>query len=978
MNLKLTKWVFTAVMLFAATFAMAQRQSVGGTVIDAKTGDPLVGATVMVKGSTTGVSTDLEGKFMIQTAGGNPTLVFEYLGYVTVEEVAGSRTEINVAMHENSEEMDTVVVIGYGKTTKKEVTGSVASLRSDDFNAGSFTNAAGLFQGKVAGLSVVNASGGDPNGQYELLLRGTNTLAGGQGPLIIIDGVVGEDIRNINFQEVETIDVLKDGSAAAIYGTRGTNGVIIITTKRASSGRTQIEYDGQVTTQTVARRAVPLTAKEFEWVVNNYRPSAAASLFGYDTDWFDAITRTPVSHKHSLAVSGGGGNFSHRTVLNVEQNQGLQIGNNSNKYLFKTNIHQTAFDGWLDLDYNAMYSKRQYTPSSTSAFQQAFIHNPTEPIYDPENTYSGGYSYVSGAMDYNNPVAMLRESDRQRTTDNFGGNVRATLNIKAVDGLKWDNFFSYKQENYESRTYYTHYYPSSLGKEGEASINNERTVDLQWESTLNYAKSFGKHYVQAVLGYTWQRGSYSDSSLGNSGFDRDDWLTDNIGAGTGAVNKNDNMSMSSSRSSHTYIALFGRVMYNYDERYLASVSLRRDGSSRFGANHKWGWFPAVSLGWRINQEGFLRDVRWIDELKIRAGFGVTGNQDFANYKSLLLMMASGRYLYNGKWINTYEPKSNANPDLRWEKKAEWNVGVDFSVLGNRLGLTVDYYRRNTTDLLYTYTVPTPPYVYDELFTNVGEIRNEGFEITINAVPVRMRNLVWNTTFILSHNTNKLVKFTNEEFQNGEYKLHWMNTPVGAYAQRLVEGESLGTFYAPVWDGVDSNGNDKLQGANSIGKVPEDKWEKIGNAYPDFTLAWSNSFRIVGNLDFGFTLRASIGGKILNKYSLYYENFNNFGAQNIRASWLDNPYTGKLTYSSKFIEDGSYMKLDNVTLGYTFNFKSKYIRSLRLNFTAQNVLCVTGYKGVDPEVALSGLTPGIESMSYYPSTTSYTLGVNLKF
>lgn len=970
-------------VLFCATgasVAVAQEQgngemSVSGRIIDASSKTPLVGVSVVVEGTTRGVVTDEEGRYAIEVDGANSVLSFSYLGYVAQSIAVANRTEINVELREDQESIDEVVVIGYGKTTKKEVTGSVSSLKSDDFNTGSFTNAAGLFQGKVAGLSVVNPNGGDPNASYEILLRGANTLSAGQGPLLIIDGVVGADIRNINFQEVESVDVLKDGSAAAIYGTRGTNGVIIITTKRARSGQTQVEYDGQFSVQTVARRAEPLTAKEFEWVVNNYSPSSAGSLYGAETDWFDEVTRTPISHKHSLAISGGSEKFSHRTVVNVEQNQGLQRKNDAEKYLFKTNIHQMAFEGWLDLDYNAYFSKRVYSPADYSVFEQAFYHNPTEPVYDPTNTASGGYFRVDNTMAYYNPVAMLNEREQKSRADDLGGSVRATLNILPVQGLKWDNFFSYGQQSFESRDYKTRYYPSAIGQDGIATISNELSRDIQWESTLNYSRQFGRHSLQAVLGYTWQRGYYETSAMENNGFDTDDWGTDNIGSGSGL--QNGQASMSSYKESNTYIALFGRVMYNYDERYLLSVSLRRDGSSRFGADNKWGWFPAVSLGWRISQEEFLRDAEWINELKLRAGYGVTGNQDFSNYQSLLLMKTSGRFYYNGKWINTYAPASNANPDLGWEKKAEWNVGVDFSVLDNRLSLTLDYYQRRTTDLLYTYQVPTPPYVYNEMFTNVGEIKNSGIEITLSGTPVRTKNLVWNSTLIFSRNTNKLVKFTNEEFTDGEYKVGWLNSPVAAYCQRLVEGESLGTFYGPRWLGVDEEGNDIY--ANSIaGSVPESAWEKIGCAYPDFTLAWSNMFRICKNLDLSFTLRASIGGDILNTYALYYENLSEFGLKNISSSWLDKRNTGGVMYSSKYIEDATYLKLDNLSLGYTFNFKSKYIRSMRLSLTGQNLLCLTGYNGVDPEVSLSGITPGIENVSYYPSTTTFTVGVNLNF
>ncbi len=958
------------------TLLFAQNPTITGRVIDQKSQSPLIGVSVLVEGTHIGTMTDIEGRYSIEARNGEQTVLnFSYLGYQPATATVGKQTTINIEMIEESERIDEVVVIGYGSTTKKELTGSVSSLKADDFDNGSYTNAAGLLQGKVAGLTVTNPNGGDPNGSYEIMLRGMNTLSAGQGPLLIIDGVVGGDIRNINFQEVESVDVLKDGSAAAIYGTRGTNGVIIITTKRAKAGSVEVEYDGQVSVQYVTRQAESLTADEFKWVVDNYRPQNAGQLYGSSTDWFKEITRTPISHKHSLAVSGGSEKFYHRTVVNVEQNQGLQLGNDAEKYLFKTNIHQKAFEGWLDLDYNAYYSKRVYSPANYSAFEQAFYHNPTEPIYNPADEEHGGYFTVDNTMAYYNPVAMIKERSAENRADDFGGNIRAVLNILPVKGLKWDNFFSYTQQNYESREYRTRYYPSEIGRDGVASISHDYMRDIQWESTLNYSGQFDKHSIQVVAGYTWQRGMGEYSSMENSGYDNDDWKTNNIGAGNSL--QEGQASMYSYKEENTYIALFGRVMYNYDDRYLVSVSLRRDGSSRFGKDNKWGWFPAVSAGWRISQERFLQDAEWIDELKLRVGYGVTGNQDFSNYKSLLLMKTSGRFYYNGQWINTYAPASNANPDLGWEKKAEYNIGLDFSVLKNRLGLTLDYYTRRTTDLLYTYSVPTPPYVYDEMFTNVGEIKNSGIEVTLTGIPVQTKNLVWNTSLIFSRNTNELVSFTNEQFQDGEYKVGWMNSPVGAYCQRLIEGESLGTFYGPVYLGKDENGKDKYK--NSIaGKVAEDNWEKIGCAYPDFQLAWSNNFRIVKNLDLSFTLRASIGGDILNTYALFYDNLNYFGLKNISNKWLEHPEDNGIMYSSKYIEDATFLKLDNLSLAYTFNFKSKFIRSLRLYVSGQNLFCLTGYEGVDPEVSMTGITPGIESISYYPSTATWTFGANIKF
>ena len=969
------KFILVLVACAAALAANAQTKTVTGKV-SGSDGEILTGAT-LVTASGSYALTDIDGSFSIGAKDGEAVVV-SYLGYDDYTFNAAGQQNLAVVLPLSANTvLDEAVAIGYGKTTKKEVTGSVVSLKADDFDKGSFTSPAGMLQGKVAGLTVTNPDGGDPNASFEIMLRGTNTLVAGQGPLIIIDGVAGADMRTINFQEVESIDVLKDGSAAAIYGTRGTNGVIIITTKRAKSGTTSVEYDGQVSVQTVAARATPLNAQQYTDVINEFRPTASGSLYGADTDWFEAITRTPVSHKHSLAIAGGSEKFSHRTVLNVEQNQGLQKGNDSEKYLLKTNLHQEAVQGWLTLDYNLAYTKRKYTPANYSAFRQAFLRNPTEPIYDETNTDAGGY-FTIDAMDYYNPVAMLNEKEAYNDVDNFQGSIRATLNILPIKGLKWDNFISYGNERYESREYLTKYYPSALGQKGVAYISNSYSSDVQYESTLQYSNTFGKHSVQGILGYTFQETNSRSASMENYGFDFDQFKTDNIGAG--AALQEGLASMSSYRSMSRYIAFFGRVMYNYDEKYLASVSLRRDGSSKFGAANKWGWFPAVSLGWRINKESWFEDAANLSDLKLRAGFGVTGNQDFSSYKSLLLMDPFSYYYYDGKWVTSYAPASNPNPNLAWERKNEFNVGVDFAFFGNRFGGTLDYYYRLTTNLLYNYTVPVPPYDYSKMFTNVGSICNQGIELTLFGVPVQKENFEWNTTLTLANNTNKLISFTNEEFTAGEYKVGYMSTPIGAYSQRLIEGQSLGTFYAPIWTGVNKKGEDTLEGASQLtGKVKEEDWKKVGSAYPILTFGWSNSFKI-WKFGVSATFRGQAGGKIFNTYRALYENTSNLGQTNILASWLnDTSFKGKeVKYSTKYIEDASFLKLDNISVSYDLKLKNEYLKKVRLYLTAQNIFCLTGYTGVDPEVSLSGIAPGIEGTSYYPRTRTFTFGATLTF
>ena len=967
-------YIMLTVML---AFTALQAQSVAdltisGAVKDALSAESLPGVNVTAKGTTQGAVTDLDGNFTIMAAKGT-TLVFSYVGYEPYELIVVKSQVLQIRLKAMVASLDEVVVIGYGNTTKKEVTGSIATVKSEGFNKGAYNSPMGLLQGKVAGLTIVKPNGADPMAGYNIILRGTNTLTSGQGPLIIIDGVAGQDMKNISPEEVESSDVLKDGAAAAIYGTRGSNGVIIITTKRARAGTSRIEYSGQLSVQVAPRGVENLSASEFRQAIEQYAPDKMESIYDANTDWFNEITRSmPFSQKHNLAISGGNENFSHRTTIYVDNADGLLKDNESNKYLLRTNISQKALNDILVLDYNLSYSMRNYKPANYDLFYQSFIRNPTSAVYDPDNTYSGGYTLLEG-IDYYNPVAMLNEREREGKTTDAGGNIRATLNF--TESLKWINFLSIEQSEWEDLSYKTKYYPSMIGKGGEAEISNGRSSRLQYESTVNYSRSFGNHNFQGLAGYSFQEQQLNTSYMVNSGFDSDLYGPHNISAGSAlGVGKAE---MGSYKETSRLISFFGRVMYNFNERYLAAVSLRREGSSRFGENHKWGWFPSASVGWRINKEDFMADYKWINDLKLRVGFGVTGNQDFDNYKSLIMMGIAGKFFYNGEWINTYEPTSNPNPDLRWENKQELNAGIDFAIYNNRFSGALDYYYRRSTDLLYTYNVPYPPYIYPELFTNVGTISNQGIELTVNAIAVKKGSFVWNTTLTFSKNSNKLVKFSNEEFTNKYIETGWLGGAFPLNAMRVEEGKPLGTFYGPVWLGLDENGYDLFKNANPIGKVNPEDWEPIGNAYPFCSLGWSNSITYK-DWDMNLSLRANIGGQVLNMYRLYYENWQSIG-RNIVHTQLETPeFVGNGQFSSKYVENASFLKLDNISIGYNIPVHSKYISKLRVNATAQDVFTITGYKGLDPEVNLSGLEPGIEYLYYYPRTTTITLGVNVTF
>lgn len=947
-------------------------KEIKGLVADESSKEGIPGVNVYIKDTQTGTTTDVNGNYVIRVPQG-ATLVFTMIGYEKQEVAIGDQSTVNIGLKTSVTALDEVVVIGYGITTRKEVTGSIATVKEDAFNRGTYNSPMGLLQGKVAGLTIINSEGADPQAGFEIILRGTNTLTSGQGPLIVVDGVAGVDMKNISPEEVESIDVLKDGSAAAIYGTRGSNGVVIITTKRAKSGLSKVEYTGKLSAQVAPRGVENLTATEFVDAVNKYAPDKIGTLYGADVDWFKEVTReVPVSQQHNLAITGGNETFSHRTMFFVDLNNGLLKNNWSNKYLVRTNISQKVLGNLLHLDYNLSYGERKYSPANYDIFYQAFVRNPTSPVYDPTNEYSGGYTYLEG-VDYYNPVAMLNERIREGKTNDFSGNMRATLHL--TKSLNWSNLLAADLSDWQEQTYWKKYYPSRIGRGGVAEIDNGRYISKQFESTLNYTKSVGKSDVQALGGYTFQELVSNSSYMVNSGFDTDYYTWDNIGAGT-ALGEG-TAEMGSYKNQSRLISFFGRIMYNYDQRFLASVSLRREGSSRFGKNNKWGWFPAASFGWRINREHFMENISWINDLKFRAGYGVTGNQDFDDYKSLTLMGRAGKFFYNGEWINTYQPVSNPNPNLRWEKKQEINTGFDFAFLKNRISGALDLYYRWSSDLLYTYTVSVPPYLTNEFYTNVGTVSNKGIEFTLNGVPVQNEDLKWTTTLTFSKNINVLEKFSNEEFTNNYVEIGWLGGAFPLNCQRLMEGEPIGTFYGPVWLGLDDTGHDKLKNQDPVGRVSPDKWEKIGNAYPDFILGWSNtlSYR---SWDLNFSLRAQIGGDVLNMYRLYYENWQSLGRNIVHTQYENPEFIGNGQYSSKYIEDASYLKLDNISLGYNFPIISKYISNLRLYATAQNVFTITGYKGLDPEVTMSGLSPGIENLYYYPITTTVMLGLNVSF
>jgi TonB-linked SusC/RagA family outer membrane protein len=964
-------------VLLSVQHVNAQNNTIKGVVLDAVTKEAIIGANVVVKGTTIGTATDMDGNFEFMGPV-NSTLVVSYVGYMEKEVLFTGSIPLEILMEDDSFLLGEIVAIGYGSQRRKELTGSVAGLKENDLNKGVQTNPMGMIQGKVAGLNISKPNSGDPNADYVFQLRGTSSLQGNTSPLIIIDGIPQGDLSAIPQDDIESIDILKDGSAAAIYGTRGTNGVILVTTKRGSAGKMSTSYRGYLSTSSILNKLNILNRTEFLANGGNDR--------GADTDWIGELTRTPFIHSHNLSITGGTNEFNYRASLSYKDNPGIAIKTGYDELIGRFVANQTLLEGRVSIAYDATYRRynRETSNNDNSAFKHATHYNPTAPVYDSSRDDSGGY-YQLDVQNYSNPVAQIKQSDRHTKGGTFQGSARIRVDI--IDGLRAQIFGSIRhndqaQGRYSSREIY------NTSDYGRATRRYDNRQNKTIETTIDYVKNFGKHNWVLLGGYSYEHNFHEWFEVFNSNYDSDVFSYYNLGAGSKLINDPSQSMMQSFVTQDNLVSFLGRVNYNYDERYLLSASIRHEASTRLGANHKWGTFPAVSLGWRLSNEAFMKDIDWINELKLRLGFGVTGNMPSDNFKSLPMMGVTGRYYdhSSGRWISAYGPTQNLNEDIKWEKKAEWNLGIDWALLNNRVNITIDAYSRKVTDLLYIYKVPTPPYQYPEMLANVGDATSKGLEFSISAIPVRNRDFSWNSSINFSFNDNRIDKFSNEHFQTEWIEKGYLsdgdlgglnNTPL----LRLVPSGKVGDFYLPVFKGFTDDGKWIFEDVNDDGSFSfENDRRFVGNAQPDFTAGWTNELTYK-NLTLAFTLRAVVGNDVFNVGRMALENQSIAGQEkNMLKSVLNSPLRDAGFPSDYYLEDGSFLKMDNVTLGYNIPFKeNKYIKDLHIYFTAQNVFTITGYKGVDPEVDMVGIdNMGIERTRYFPTVRSYVLGLNITF
>lgn len=994
---KIHFYVFLGLLFVLPALLNAQNQPirVSGTVTDSGN-EPLPGVSVVESGTSNGTITNEAGRFTI-TVRPTGTLRFSFISYKTQDIAVENRTTIDVRLQEDVQALNEVVVIGYGTLDKKELTSAVSHISSKDFLNVSSIDPSMMIQGKVAGVSVTNTAVADPNSQASIQIRGISSRSAGLGPLIVIDGIPGGNLTNINPNDIASMDILKDGAASAIYGTRGSNGVVVITTKKgARDGKFHAGYSGMLTANIPIQELELLSADEFR----KYRvPDNPSADLGGATDWMDEITRTGFTHQHTVTLSGGTGRNNYRVSVDYRNANGIDLRSNREEYGARASINHSTGNGLLDFSVNIAPRIAYRENSSVDAFKMAMDANPTTPLYDPDNPNL--YSDFTGQEALWNPVEELKLEKSGGETKLLDWDATVKLNLLpllAKDGHSIHSLstqLTFADQQSDNFDYWHRPSTSRLamkaGYKGEASrtYSKYRQHSLEWLG--NYGLELKGHRMRTMIGYSYQYFQNSGLNAANKNFSSDGLLYNNLGSGEYAKEEGRN-EMGTNKSDSKLIAFFGRVSYDYKNRYLMTASLRYEGSSRFGDDNKWGYFPAVSAGWRISEEAFMKDIEWIDDLKVRGDYGVTGNQDFRNYLSLATMSGFGSYYYNGQYFTVWGPGKNPNPGLKWEKGKNWNIGIDFSLFKGVLSGSVNYYHRKQQDLLGDYNVPVPPYLFSTTFVNVGTMRNTGIEIDLNLQAVKTKDLSYTINLVGATNENKFLKFSNSEFTGQNYyELAYMESPnQPGNLQRIQEGERLGNYYTWKYAGIDANGDWVVWNKDNteiikISDAKEEDKRVTGNGLPKFTASMTNTLTYK---NWGLTvfLRGAFGFDLFNIHEFYW------GLPSMQSNVLKKAYTqnaaikkGKNALTDYFIERGDYVKLDMVTLSYTFNLHTKWLDKARVYVSAKNLATITGFDGMDPSTfQTNGLTPGVNlngteaTRRYYPSATQVMFGVQLDF
>ena len=982
---------FGFLLLFSVSQLFSQTKTITGKVTDSKDGSPVVGATVQPRGSKNGTSTGADGSFSITVAGNVTTLVVTSVGFGRQEINVTGSTTANVSLVASNANLNEVVVVGYGTQKKKEITSAITSVSAEQFNKGNINDVAQLLQGKVAGLSI-SRPGGNPNGGFEIRLRGLSTIGAGTSPLVVIDGQVGADLNSIDPNDIKSIDVLKDGSSAAIYGTRGSAGVIIVTTKTGIRGQSQMSYSGSVSAESAARLTKHASAAEYRTLIKNL---GAGVDYGATTDWYKEITRTGITHQHNLNFSGGNDHTTYNASINFRNGEGIAINTGFQQLNGRLNLTHKALNDKLVFNMDVSTTRRTSANGFDQGFEYAAIYNPTSPVkaQTPAQDLAGGGYFEVSATEYSNPVAVLRQNTNNTELKrlNFAGSVEYEI----IKGLKFLTRYAqqstsiYNSQFSPSNAFIDRGFPAGasfsvtgLGRHGYTYKTDDEALTQLYENTLSYQHKISKLDINAIAGYSYQDFVYQGVKVGAGNF-----ITDLAAENLGAAQDWSNAALpfpTSYKNGSRLVAFFGRVNLNWDNFAYLSASLRREGSTQFGPNNKWGYFPAVSGGIDLNK---IIQVPSVNTLKLRGSYGVTGSLPPFTGLSELTFTNQGNYFINGAWISTYQPNQNNNPDLKWEKKAETDIGLDFTAFNNRLSGTIDWYTRKTSDLIFNVTVPSPPALFPQEWKNVGDLTGKGYEIALNYDVLKQKKLTWTTGFNYAHNH---VVLTRLDPSAGSYiGASNLGSPGQEATQitRTYAGAEIGAFYQAVYRGVDKNGkflNDDGKG-NAVLATATTYKTVIGHGLPKFEVGWTNTFTYK-NWDLNFFLRGSFGHDLINTERAFFENPTVASIYNVVETKYFNPnLKDAQLFSSLYVEKGDFVKMDNATLGYNFNVKKggkNGVRSFRAYFSGHNLFTITGYTGADPEVrysdALTGniLAPGIDRRATWVLTRSFTFGVTL--
>ncbi|TJZ54794.1 SusC/RagA family TonB-linked outer membrane protein [Sphingobacterium olei] len=993
--------LFFALLAAGLSQAQAQQEQVKGATQD-ETGKFLSGVSIKAvhggSGKTFTTSSSEKGLFSFKNLpeGGPYQFIFSYVGFqpdtlsgYSIHEA--SPLALSVKLRTANTALDEVVV-GYGRVARKDLTSSITTIKAEDANVGVFSSPAQMLQGKVPGLTI-STNNSNPNARASVSLRGASTLRSGEAmePYYVIDGVPGASLTLVAPDDIASIDILRDASATAIYGSKAANGVIIVTTKRGKSGQTSINYNGYLAVDNVTKRYEMMTGDQYRNFVNdnNFSMEPTDDL-GANTDWQREVERTGISNNHNISLLGGTDKTQYSASLNTLKNNGVIKGTDMGRQIGRGFVQTKALNDRLTASFNVNTSITKQNDvlalgDGLSVYDAMYYYLPVSPV----RTETGAWFEKTDRSQYVNPLSLIEENTNFSKTKVI--QAHAKVGYEILPSLTYNIDLSMQNRQYINSQYNTALSMAARNQNGKsirAAVEDERQV---MEMNLTYDKTFGGlHKVSALAGYSWEENNNNDGFQLTTSDYYDDGLSY---YNPGMANVVDLLGFGNYYlSTLRMISVYGRLNYAYDSKYLFQATVRRDGSSAFGANNQWATFPSISAAWRLSEEPLIREMGFFDDLKLRAGYGVSGNSmGFDVFTSRQVYGATSSFYTNafGNDLRTLAALRNSNPDLRWERTGMLNLGLDFAFLNNRLSGTLEFYDKNTTDLIYDYAVSTTKYLYGSLTANVGEISNKGVELTLNATPVKSATFTWNTGVVASHNKNIVTRITNQEFSTGYVDLADLGGAgqSNAFQQRLMEGAPIGQFYTWEWAGYNEEGistfhvhdqqTGERTGETTITPLHKDR-AITGSAQPKLTLGWNNNFTYQ-NFALTGMFQGVFGHKIMNGTRARHSNVvGNAGQKNLLASVVDTELATDINahyLSDRYLESGNHLRLANLSLSYSFSNLGSQFKNVRLYATMNNVFVLTNYKGIDPEVNLGGLTPGVDNRQTYPRTRTFMFGLN---